>query len=66
MELDAKVKARIAALNAEMDSIHFANKLYWQYKNVEEDRQRFGELVDELNALLNERESRFPAPTTQT
>jgi hypothetical protein len=33
MELDAKVKARIASLNEEMDAIHFANKLYWQHKN---------------------------------
>jgi hypothetical protein len=33
MELDAKAKARIASLNEEMDAIHFANKLYWQYKN---------------------------------
>jgi hypothetical protein len=31
MELDAK--ARIAALNDEMDSIHYTNLLYWQHKH---------------------------------
>ena len=30
MELDAKTKARIAALNEEMDAIHRANILYWK------------------------------------
>ena len=30
MEIDAKKKARIAALNEEMDGIHFVNSLYWQ------------------------------------
>jgi hypothetical protein len=29
---------------------------------AEKDHQRFGELVDELNALLDERELRFPVP----
>jgi hypothetical protein len=32
---------------------------------VEEDQQRFGELVDELNAVLDKRELRFPAPPRQ-
>ena len=30
MEIRAEKKARIAALNKEMDKIHFANRLYWQ------------------------------------
>jgi len=31
----------------------------------ENDRQKFGELLDELNALLDGRELRFPAPPKQ-
>jgi len=31
----------------------------------EQDQLKFGNLVDELNALLDERELRFPAPPTQ-
>jgi len=30
MEPEAKTKAKIAFLNAEMDAIHHANSLYWK------------------------------------
>ncbi len=30
MQTEAKRQERIAALQQEMDSIHFANRLYWQ------------------------------------
>jgi hypothetical protein len=30
MEPTAEIKARIAALHKEMDSIHYANKVYWK------------------------------------
>ncbi len=30
MEPKARTMARIAALNEEMDAIHFANNLYWK------------------------------------
>jgi hypothetical protein len=30
MELDAKIKARIASLRKEVDEIHRANRLYWE------------------------------------
>jgi|HubBroStandDraft_2_1064218.scaffolds.fasta_scaffold3394226_2 hypothetical protein len=30
MELDARIRARIALLRNEMDEIHRANRLYWQ------------------------------------
>jgi hypothetical protein len=33
MELDAKVKARIAVANEEMEAIHYANRLYWEHNN---------------------------------
>jgi|HubBroStandDraft_5_1064220.scaffolds.fasta_scaffold395796_2 hypothetical protein len=32
----------------------------------ENDQQKFGELVDELNALLDERELRFPREKPST
>ena len=30
MEPDSRTAARIAALNEEMDAIHYANSLYWK------------------------------------
>jgi hypothetical protein len=40
MEIDAKKKARIAALNEEMDGIHFVNSLYWQRGEAVTSRAR--------------------------
>ena len=30
MQIESKCRERIAALHTEMDSIHYANNLYWQ------------------------------------
>jgi hypothetical protein len=57
MEIDAKKKARVAALNEEMDGIHFVNNLYWQLgKGVTSkeraEHQRRQDRLEEIRAEL--------------
>ena len=56
MEIDAK-KARIAALNEEMDGIHFVNSLYWQRgkavtSEARAEYQRRQDRLEEIRAEL--------------
>jgi len=50
METDAKKKARIAALNEEMDEIHFLNSMYWRSgeASTSEERAEYQHRLDRL------------------
>jgi uncharacterized membrane protein len=56
MEINAKKKARIAALTEEMDAIHSANRAYWkQSKPTVAERaehQRRQDRLEEIRAAL--------------
>ena len=56
MEIDAKKKARIAALNEEMDGIHFVNSLYWRLgkANTSEERSEYQRRLDRLEEIRKE------------
>jgi hypothetical protein len=55
MKLDATMKARVAVLNGEIDSVHFDNRFYWEDKapsheaNAEYQRRQ-----DRLERIKNE------------
>jgi len=56
MEIDAKKKARIAALGEEMDGIHFVNSLYWQRGEAvtSEERSEYKRRLDRLDEIRRE------------
>jgi hypothetical protein len=62
MDPEATRKARITALRAEMDFIHYANELYWRKTNPSNAakteyfrrQDRLQEIRSELAKLLNE------------
>jgi chromosome segregation ATPase len=51
MEIDAKKKARIAALSEEIHGIHFVNSLYWSEYQRRQDR------LDEIRRELAQLQS---------
>jgi hypothetical protein len=56
MEIDAKKKARIAALGEEMDGIHFVNGLYWHRGKAatSEERAEYKRSLDRLDEIRGE------------
>jgi hypothetical protein len=56
MEIDAKKKARIAALSEEMDGMHFVNSLYWQRGEAvtSEERAEYQRRLDRLDEIRRE------------
>lgn len=56
MEIDAKKKARIAALNEEMDGIHFLNSLYWRRgeSQTTTERAEYRRRLDRLEEIRKE------------
>jgi RPA family protein len=56
MEIDAKKKARIAALSEEMERIHFVNSLYWQRGEAvtSEARAEYQRRLDRLQEIRAE------------
>jgi hypothetical protein len=56
MENDAEKDARIAALNEEMDGLHFVNSLYWQQGEAHTTtaRAEYQRRVDRLEEIRRE------------
>jgi hypothetical protein len=53
MEIDAKKKARIAALKEEMDGIHFLNSAYWRAgkASTSEEKAEYQRRLDRLEEI---------------
>ena len=56
MEIDAQKRARIAALNEEIDGIHLVNSLYWRKgeSQTTEERAAYGRRLDRLEEIRKE------------
>jgi hypothetical protein len=56
MEIDAQKKARIAALNEEMDGIYFLNSLYWRRgeSQTTPERAEYRRRLDRLEEIRKE------------